>query len=197
MLRYSAGMPARQTLPAIWLVTDQRTDAALAAALARLPRGAGLIFRHYHLAPAERRARFRAVARVARARGIVVAWAGSAREARAVGADACYGPPGLLARGPALPRLATAHSLHELGRAIRARAGAVLLSPVFPTRSHPGGAVLGPLRFRLLAARSIVPGIALGGMTGARARRLGCGWAAIDALASTAWHRRATFHSPQ
>ena len=30
-------------------------------------------------------------------------------------------------------------------------ADAVLLSPVFPTRSHPGAPVLGPVRFRLLA----------------------------------------------
>jgi thiamine-phosphate pyrophosphorylase len=54
---------------------------------------------------------------------------------------------------------------------------------VFPTRSHPGGKVLGPLRFRLLAARARLPVIALGGMDARRASRLGTpAWAAIDAF---------------
>ena len=59
----------------------------------------------------------------------------------------------------------------------------MLISPVFPTRSHPGAPVLGPVRFRLLAARSQVPVIALGGMTLHRARTLGVTkWAAIQGL---------------
>lgn len=83
-------------------------------------------------------------------------------------------------------RLATAHSLAEIGAAVRAGAHAILLSPVFPTRSHPGAAVLGAVRFLLLARRSPLPVIALGGMTAARAARLPVhGWAAIDGLAVT------------
>lgn len=179
-------MPARQTLPSLWLVTDQRTDAVLARAMALLPRGAGVVFRHYHLPPRERAARFRALVRVARGRGLVMAWAGSAAEARAVGAQACYGPARLLARGPALVRLVTVHSLREIGAAGRARADAVLLSPVFATRSHPGARGLGVVRFRMLEALSPVPVIALGGMDGRRARALGTNaWAAIDGLASS------------
>lgn len=177
-------MRPRQTVPTMWLVTDRRTDAVLDRALARLPRGSGVIFRHYHLPPAERASRFRALARMARARGVGLAWAGAAREARAAGADACYGSPAALARGPGLVRLVTAHSLREIGAAGRARADAVLLSPVFATRSHPGAATLGAMRFRLLAARSGGPVLALGGMTARRARALGAfGWAAIDGLA--------------
>jgi thiamine-phosphate pyrophosphorylase len=80
-------------------------------------------------------------------------------------------------------RLVTAHSLAEIAMARRARADAIVLSPVFATRSHPGARPLGPLRFRLLAARAGVPVIALGGMTAARARRVGAThWAAIDGL---------------
>jgi len=180
-------MRPRQTLPNLWLVSDARTDArdesGLERAMALLPRGTGVVFRHYHLPAREREARFRSLARIARGRGLWLAWAGSAREARALGADACYGPAALLTRGPALGRLVTAHALREIGMAERARADAVLLSPVFPTRSHPGGKVLGALRFRLLAARSRVPVLALGGMNARRARALrGFGWAAIDGL---------------
>lgn len=181
-------MPPRQTprrpLPRLWLVTDLRTDAGLDAAIRALPRGAGVIFRHYHLGPASRAARFAEVRRLCRARGIAVVWAGGARAARRLGADGCYGAPDLIGQGPALLRLATAHSLAELAAARRARADLVLLSPAFPTRSHPGAAALGPLRWLLLARRSAVPVIALGGMNRAGARRLpGFGWAAIDGLA--------------
>jgi thiamine-phosphate pyrophosphorylase len=171
------------SLPLIWIVSDARNEAALDRALSALPRGSGIIFRHYHLPGAARRARWRRLARIARRRGCFAVLAGPARKARAWGADGCYGPADMLSRGPAILRLVTVHSLRELGHARRARADLVLLSPVFPTRSHPGGRTLGPLRFRLLAARAGVPVIALGGMNARRARRLGTGaWAAIDAF---------------
>ena len=170
-------------LPAVWLITDARNDARLEEVLTRLPRGSGVIYRHYHLAPCERRARFAGLAALARRRGHRLVLAGSAREARGWRADGAYGLPSRLASGPATLRLVTAHSLAEIAMARRARADAVLLSPVFATRSHPGARTLGPLRFRLLAARAGMPVIALGGMNAARRRRLGCTrWAAIDGL---------------
>ena len=180
-------MPLRQSLPHIWplphiwLISDARNDAALESALKLMPRGSGLIYRHYHLPPAARRTRFDQLARIARSCGHLVMLAGSAGEARVWGADGAYGAPQRLTRGPAMLRLVTVHSLRELAKA--RRADAVLLCPVFPTRSHPGGATLGSVRFLLLARRSRRPVIALGGMTRARARQLGAPrWAAIDGL---------------
>jgi len=161
-------------LPHIWLLSDARNDAALLQALKRLPRGSGFVFRHYHLPPAERLARFKVLARLARARGIAVILSGTTALARRWGADGSYG-------AHRNATLATAHSLRELARA--KKAGAVLLSPVFPTRSHPGGKVLGPVRFRLMAQRSPAPVIALGGMNPVSARRLRwLRWAGIDAF---------------
>ena len=82
--------------------------------------------------------------------------------------------------------LATAHNLAEIGLANRLEADAVLLSPVFPTNSHPGGHTLGRSRFRLLAQHSGAPVIALGGMTKERARSLRWPrWAAIDGLSQS------------
>jgi thiamine-phosphate pyrophosphorylase len=168
-----------QPLPPIWLISDARNDAVLERALMRLPRGSGFIFRHYHLASAERQARFRTLARIARRCGHVVVLAGTAAQARRRGADGAYGAN--LHCGPAGLRLVTAHGLRDLRRA--ARADLILLSPVFQTRSHPGAKSLGSLRFRLLAARSRVPVIALGGMNRQRAAALGWPrWAAIDAF---------------
>lgn len=166
-------------LPSIWLVSDARNDAELERRLHRLPRGSGLIFRHYHLTPAERRARFMALRRIACAHGHLVFLSGDAPTARHWGADGAYGPAATLAPGPALPRLVTAHSFRELRRC---RADAFVLSPVFPTRSHPGAKALGPLRFRLFARKAQPPVIALGGMTARRAAALGTAWAAIDGL---------------
>ncbi|MPS67675.1 MAG: thiamine phosphate synthase [Novosphingobium sp.] len=176
--------PSRSPLPDIWLVSDARNDHGLEHALARLPRGSGLIYRHSHLAPADRRARFEALARAARRFGHRVVLSGTARQAREWRADGAYGAAGKLAPGPATLRLVTVHSLREIAEGRRARADAVLLSPVFPTRSHPGAGTLGPVRFHLLAARSGVTVIALGGMTGHRARHLPTRkWAAIQGLA--------------
>lgn len=178
---YSEAMPRFQSLPQIWLISDARNDAQLERALKRLPRGSGFIFRHYHLAPPARRTRFMGLQRLARGRGHCVVLAGDMALARRWGADGAYGLPHSIQRGPAGLRLATAHSLRELRLA--ARADAVLLSPVYATRSHPGGAVLGAVQFQLLAAQSPVPVIALGGMTGHRARGLKWQrWAGIDAF---------------
>jgi thiamine-phosphate pyrophosphorylase len=168
----------------LWLLSDARNDAALEAAIARLPRGSGFVFRHYHLAPGPRAARWHALRRLAQARGHLAIYAGPADEARALGADGVYGAPVSPHAARELLTLATAHDLAQLAGAVRRGADAILLSPVFPTRSHPGAPTLGPLRFRLLAARAGVPVIALGGMTRAQARRMRWPrWAAIDGLA--------------
>lgn len=176
--------PRHATLPALWLLSDARNDDVLERALGRLPRGSGFIYRHYHLAGPERLARFRQLQRAARLRGHLVVLADSALTAREWGADGVYGAPlALWPRRAGLVQLATAHDLKELAQAARKGADGVLLSPAFATRTHPGGAFLGPLRWRLLAARSPVQVIALGGMSPRTARRLGwTRWAAIDGL---------------
>lgn len=178
--------PLRSRLPDLWLVSDERVDACLPSALARLPRGSGFVFRHYGLPPRDRQDRFRTLARTARRFGHRVVLSGSPRQARRWRADGVYGGSGRLAGGPALLRLVTVHSLRELTRANLGRADLVLLSPIFPTRSHPGAPSLGPIRFHLLAARSRAPVVALGGMSAYRARSLGIRkWAAIQSLAKT------------
>lgn len=169
----------RAQVPPVVLISDARNDAALERALARLPRGSALVFRHYHLPPAERRARFERLGKLAQLRGVRII---GARVPRGWRVDGIYGPPSEVAGARGL-RLATAHSLSEIAAATRAKADAILLSPVFATRSHPGAPALGPVRFLMLARLSPLPVIALGGMTRRRAGRLPVGgWAAIDGL---------------
>src|SRR3546814_8968346 len=120
--------------PELWLVSDERNDARPEAALGRLPHGSGFIYRHYHLEPGVRRARFLELARLARAFGHLVILASDAQTAREWGADGIYGAPQV--PGPqvdSLFRLATAHVLAEVELANRCGADAVLISPVFAT----------------------------------------------------------------
>lgn len=172
-------MRPRYPIPRLWLMTDERMGDALWTALARLPRGGGVVFRHYGLRPVERRALFAKVAKVAHRRGLVVVRAGAERLGR--GEDGVHGK-----RGRGL-RTAPAHSRVEAIAAIRAGADALFVSPVFATRSHPGAPALGPVRLGLMVRGLRVPLIALGGMDARRARRLRglnlYGWAAIDAWA--------------
>ena len=142
---------------------------AFLPALARLPKGSGLLFRHYGLAKAERRALFKAARAIARKRRVVVLLAGSVREVSTMKRTSL--------------KTASVHTVRELIAADRARADLIFVSPVFPTRSHPGERTLGRSGFATLARRAKVPVIALGGMNARRARTLkgAYGWAGIDA----------------
>ena len=180
---YSGSMTRANPLPALWLLSDERNDAMLERALAHLPRGNALVFRHYHLDDKARRQRFDALAAAARAGDHLVILSGPAELAQEWGVDGIYGPPEKLGKLPGLLRLATAHDAREIVLANRAGADGLFLSPVFPTRSHPGDECLGPEKFRELAVQAEMPVIALGGMTAERARELDWRrWAAIDGL---------------
>ncbi len=80
-----------------------------------------------------------------------------------------------------------AHGAASLARARRMRADLALLSPLFPTASHPAARPLGTVRFAGLARRAGVPVAALGGITAARvaavARAGAVAAAAVGALA--------------
>jgi len=66
---------------------------------------------------------------------------------------------------PAKTVSVSCHCADELAAASQAGADFVFLSPVFPTDSHPGAAHLGLDNFKLLAAQSSLPVVALGGIT--------------------------------
>ncbi|HEY0026451.1 MAG TPA: thiamine phosphate synthase [Allosphingosinicella sp.] len=168
-------MHRRQPLPRLWLMTDERLGDRLIPALERLPSGAGIVFRHYSLPAAERRALWEQVRAVGRQRALTLVIAGQ----RLPGANGSHNR-----RGAGL-RTWSAHNLREIRTAERAGAHLIFLSPVFSTRSHPGAPALGPGRFALLAHQTKVPVIALGGMDAEKARSLGgaYGWAGIDAWA--------------
>ena len=172
-----------QELPHLWLLSDARNDAALEDALVRLPHGSGFVFRHYHLAEATRRTRFEMLRSICRSKNHRMLLSASISIAVDWEADGIYGPPERMKNAAPMLRIATVHDRAEIAAAEAAGADAIMLSPVFATRSHPGADTLGAARFHSLAASTALPVIALGGMTAERARELGVTrWSAIDGL---------------
>ena len=162
-------------------MTDERMGDGLLPSVAALPKGSGVIFRHYSLGEVERRVLFQAVRKIAQRRRLVLLLAGSAKLARAWKADGTHGR----GRGWGV-QSAPIHSRRERREAEQNGADLMIVSPLFATRSHVGKVGLGRVRFGLLIAGTRRPVIALGGMNQWRARSLAVlgvhGWAGIDAL---------------
>jgi thiamine-phosphate pyrophosphorylase len=160
-------------------MTDERMGNDLWAAIRALPRGAGIVFRHHATSPAARRALFARVARLARRKRLTLIRAGSTPFADEAGVHG----RGKLRRSGV--RSWAAHNRAEAIAGKRAGADLLFVSPLYPTRSHPGAGALGPARAAAIVRGLDIPVIALGGIDAARfrkLRRLGFhGWAAIDA----------------
>ena len=171
--------PRYPELPRRWLMTDERI-ADLDAAVARLRRGDGIVFRHHATPLAERRRLFARLLRTARRRGLVLIRAGgvSMRGEMGVHGAGRMRRPGM--------RTWPAHARAQAIAGARAGADLLFVSPIFTTRSHPGARSLGPLRAAAIAHGLAVRPIALGGMNARRfvhAMPFGfTGWAAIDAF---------------
>lgn len=167
-------MPARY--PTVWLMTDNRMGEGLWRALRRLPPGSGVVFRHYSLSPAERTRLFVVVRRRAKARRQLVLSA----KGLLPGADGMHGA----GRGQGF-RTWPAHNRREALAGIRSGAGALFVSPVFPTHSHPAAKALGPARAARIGRGLDAKIMALGGMNAQNWRKLRGrgfdGWAAINA----------------
>ena len=184
--------PAPGGLPRLWLFSDPVRLPDPRLAMAALPRGAGVVARG--LAPGL----LAPVALLARRRGLRLLVAGDGRAALALGAGLHLPDrrgslgllPFLLARqaGPGHLILAMAAHGGQRGaaRARRLKPDCLFLSPLFPTRSHPGAPALGALRWAALARRLPAPCMALGGITPARLGAVPRGAAGVAAIGGLA-----------
>lgn len=159
--------------PRAWMMTDPRLGDALWRILEAMPNDAGVVLRD--LALGER------VAAICARRGLKLAVAREGAMAEALGAALVHNPVGETS-------LPTSRSVHDEAEARRAReegAALVFVSPVYPTRSHPGAPALGEDKSVRLATIAGGKAIALGGMDADRFERLATrgfhGWAGIDA----------------
>ena len=177
-------MTTRQRpFPREWLMTDERMGERLWEAIDRLPiEHAGIVFRHYRTSPEARAPLAGRIVDICHRRNLTLAIAGNVALARTLEADLVHNPPEPVSD---MPFSRSVHSLAEAEAAKADGAALVFVSPVFPTRSHPGRKALSrPLAVRIAEAAG-APAIALGGMNAtkfARLRREGFyGWAGIDA----------------
>lgn len=167
-------------LPRAIAMTDVERAPDPALLLHGLPAGGALILRERNSGRLAAAARHWVPAAHRAGRRVLIA--GDARLALAVGADGVHLSEAQLRRRPETKSVrlrpgwvvtASAHGAGALLRAAGAGADAALLSPVFPTASHPDVPALGALRFAALADLAPIAIFALGGVTAASLRRLG------------------------
>ena len=168
--------------PREWLMTDERVGERLWEAIGALPKGAGVVFRHYATREDRRVALAHRVADVCRERRLTLAIARDAALANSLNAALVHNPDG---DPRILPQSRAAHSAEEVSSAVAAGASLIFLGPLFPTRSHPGRKPLSRSAAQQIVAACPVPVIALGGMNRARFDEFKSdgfyGWAGIDA----------------
>lgn len=192
MQRTARLLPARRRgrkgLPALLFFTDPVRTPDPEAIAARLPRGSGIVYRHFGAADAEARARRLRV--IARARGLKLLIGQDVALAGRIGADGVHLPERLAHRALALkgthPDWIVTAAAHSLVAARRGGADAVVISAVFASNSASAGAALGPLRLAALVRAAGRPAYALGGVNDRTARRLRdaglIGLAAVEGL---------------
>ncbi len=174
-------------------MTDSQRLADPRDAAAALPRNSAVIVRHYE--DRDRAGLTRALMTICRKKRNLVLLAGDVRLAQVLGVDGLHLPEQMLAgnankwrlwRRPATLLSVSAHSPKALSNAARVKADFALLSPVFPTKSHPESAGIGVLRFTSWTVMAQLPVFALGGANAGNSKRLlacgAAGWAGIDGL---------------
>ena len=202
LARDARGLGARRRLAKSWptllFFTDPVRTPDPAAIARRLPPGSGVVFRAFGAASA--RAQGLELARVVRRRRLVLFVGSDPELARALGADGLHLPERDALRKGRNRALrarfwlsAAAHDEPAIRRATAAGVEALVISPVFPSRSPSAGKPLGPLRFAHLARLSDLPVYALGGVSNSTAKRLrasaAAGLAAIEAFGNVAASR--------
>jgi thiamine-phosphate pyrophosphorylase len=191
LARAASRLNARCGLPALILLTDDERLADPLSAARALPKGAMVIIRARQLAHRAHLAE--ALAPIAHARDLILLIADDPALAIRVRAHGVHFPEAhggrasyWRARRPGWLITSSAHSLWACARAHYA--DAILLGPVFATRSHLHGATLGPIRTRMIARSVAKPVYALGGIDSRTVTQLEnaqlAGVAAIGALAS-------------
>jgi thiamine-phosphate pyrophosphorylase len=171
--------------------TDPARTPDPAAVIARLPRGAGVVYRAFGAADAV--AQGRRLVRLARRRGLLLLAGADASLAARIGANGVHLPEraatkarGLRRSRPSWIVTCAAHSAPAIVRGRAAGADAVFVSPVFASASPSAGRPLGALRFAQLARGAGLPVYALGGVNARTARGLtrsgAAGLAAVEAL---------------
>ena len=186
----AAVSPPRRPLPPLLFFIDPTRTPRPWETAARLPAGAGVVFRHFGAADAlETGLRLRAATKDAGVRLLVGL---DADLAERIGADGVHLPERALSAAYALsgrrPDWLLTGAVHSLKAVKSARdLDALVLSPVFPAGGASAAkAALGIEGFQAMAAAAPCPVYALGGISATNAAALvgsgACGIAGVDAV---------------
>lgn len=176
-------------MPPLLFFTDPDRTPDIAAAVARLPRGSGVVFRAFGAADAERTGRV--LLALARRRGLVLLVGADAALAERIGAHGVHLPERMIGQARRIRRpgwivTAAAHSGWAARRGLAAGVDAVVVSAVFASNSPSAGAPMGPLRLAGIVRQAGGAVYALGGINDKTAHRLLpaglVGLAAVEAL---------------
>lgn len=170
-------MSRHLNLPSTLFLTDTDRTPDPAKVIRGLPRGSGVIFRHYGI---PRRAKLaKELALLCRQLHIFFIVANDWRLAVSVNADGIHLPEYATkswhkhrVRNPNFLVTCAAHSQRSIWNAIHAGVDAVLVSPVFATVSHRKSRPLGLIQFSNMCRISPIPVYALGGIVGNNVQRL-------------------------
>ena len=178
-------------LPSLILLTDEKRVPNPHEAVAQLPAGSAVIFRHY--SDPNRKKLAMSLRTICDIHGLLMIVSNDVKLAMDTGADGVHLPEYRII-SPTLDILiwqrsrqgfltGAAHTPSALRAALLMGVDAVLLSPVFPSVSHPKHFHLGLTRFMKLSRLVSVPIYALGGVNDITAKRLiGSGAAGIAAI---------------
>lgn len=177
-----------KSLPPLLFFTDPDRTPDAGAVIAMLPRGAGVVYRAFGAADAV--ARGRALAGIARRRGVVFLVGADVSLAIALRADGVHFPERDAFRTARNRRLrgrflltGAAHDGAAARRGARTGLDAVMVSPIFPSRSPSADRALGVRALSAIVRRTTVPVYALGGVNHGTARLLlGTGVAGLAAI---------------
>lgn len=177
-------------LPVLFFVTDPARIAHPEDIAEHLPRGCGIIYRHFGESHALQRARL--LSRIAADRHLTLLIGDDSDLALEVGAHGVHLPernldkaPGLAAEFPKFILTAACHSFETLHRPEIAALDAVFVSPVFASRSASAAevATLGVKGIRTFVDASPVPVYGLGGISCDTIPRLSdCGLSGVAAV---------------
>ncbi|HEV2363785.1 MAG TPA: thiamine phosphate synthase [Caulobacteraceae bacterium] len=170
--------------------TDPARTPDPARTVARLPRGAAVVFRAFGASDAI--AQGRRMKAAGAGRGVMLIVGADRTLASALGAQGLHVPERLAARkgviGAARRRFlvtASAHDWPALLVAKRSKVDAAIVGPVFPSSSASAGRPLGSRRLAAWARAIRLPVYALGGVNVSTTKGLGaCGLAGIAAVES-------------
>lgn len=153
-------------LPPVFVFTDPQRTPDPAGLASNIPRGWGLVYRHF--GSADRGAVARDLARIARDRRFLLLISADPKLAEDVEADGVHWPENRLPMTRRSDRRwivsASAHSRRSINRAEHIGVDLIFLSKIFASRSSAPTPALGLLRFASVSSTARTPIWALGGI---------------------------------